>query len=96
MLDYHETDLIATIVYFTGGSLSGFAILYSLAVIFGLGSTLFLMGPMNQLRKMFDSSRFIATIVFLICVAMTLVSAIAIKVAVLVLLFVILQFLALV
>ncbi|CAF4445131.1 unnamed protein product, partial [Adineta steineri] len=55
----------ATIVYFTGGSLSGFAILYSLAVIFGLGSTLFLMGPMNQLRKMFDSSRFIATIVFL-------------------------------
>ncbi|UJR10311.1 hypothetical protein I4U23_014517 [Adineta vaga] len=87
--------IVAVIVYFAGGNLSGFAILYSFAVIFSLGSTFFLMGPMNQLKKMFDSSRFIATIIFLICVVMTLVSAIAIKISILVLLFVILQMLAL-
>jgi len=87
--------IIAIVIYFVSGSISGFAVLYSLAVIFGLGCTLFLMGPMAQLKKMFDPSRCISSIIFLICVVMTLVSAIAIKIAGLVLLFVILQFLAL-
>jgi len=54
------------------------------------------MGPIKQIKKMFESTRIIASIVFLICVVMTLVSAIAIKIAGLVLLFVILQFLALI
>ncbi|CAF4404853.1 unnamed protein product [Rotaria sp. Silwood2] len=87
--------IVAIIIYFLGGDISGFAVLYSFAVIAGVGSTLFLMGPMNQLKKMFDPSRCIATLVFLVCVVMTLVSAIAIKIAALVLLFIILQFLAL-
>jgi len=85
----------SVIIYFLGGNLSGFAILYSLAVIFGLVSTIFLMGPMNQLKKMFDPTRLIATIVFIGSVIMTLVSALVIKIGVLVLLFVIIQFLAL-
>jgi len=86
----------AIIIYFVSGNISGFAVLYSFAVIFGLGSTFFLMGPIKQIKKMFESTRIIASIVFLICVVMTLVSAIAIKIAGLVLLFVILQFLALI
>lgn len=86
--------ILAVVLYFVGG-IAGFAILYTLAVIFSLGSTMFLMGPLNQLKKMFDPSRLVATIVFLICLVMTLVSAIAIKISALVLLFVILQFLAL-
>ncbi|CAF1024842.1 unnamed protein product [Adineta steineri] len=85
----------SVIVYFLGNNLSGFAILYSVAVIFGLGSTIFLMGPMKQLKKMFDSSRLIATIVFLASIVMTLISALVIKSGVLVLIFVIVQFLAL-
>ncbi|CAF4459488.1 unnamed protein product [Rotaria socialis] len=85
----------AVVIYFLGGNLSGFAILYSCAVIFGLISTLFLMGPLNQLKKMFDSTRWIATVVFLASVVMTLVSALVIKIGVLVLIFVIVQFLAL-
>jgi hypothetical protein len=85
----------SVIVYFLGDNLSGFAILYSVAVIFALVSTLFLMGPMNQLKRMFDPTRLIATIVFILSVVMTLVSAIVIKIGLLVLLFVIIQFLAL-
>ncbi|CAF0865918.1 unnamed protein product [Adineta steineri] len=85
----------SVIVYFLGNNLSGFAVLYSVAIIFGLGSTIFLMGPMKQLKKMFDSSRLIATIVFLASIVMTLISALVIKSGVLVLIFVIVQFLAL-
>jgi len=86
----------AIIVYMAGSNLTGFAILYTFANIFGVGSTLFLMGPMNQLKKMFDPTRLIATIVFLACLVMTLVSALVIKIGVLVFLFVILQLLALI
>lgn len=86
----------SVIVYFIGGNLTGFAILYTFAVIFGLVSTVFLMGPMNQLKKMFDPTRLITTIVFLVSIVMTLISALVIKIGVLVLIFVIIQFLALI
>jgi len=86
----------SVIVYFLGDNLSGFAILYTFAVIFGIGATLFLMGPLNQLKKMFDPTRLIATIVFIASLVMTLISALVIKIGVLVLLFVIVQFLALI
>ena len=42
-------------------------------------STFFLTGPMSQLKKMFDASRFIATIVFLLCVVLTLISALVVS-----------------
>lgn len=41
--------------------------------------TFFLVGPMNQLKKMFDPSRLIATIVFLGAIVMTLVSALVVR-----------------
>ncbi|CAF0968619.1 unnamed protein product [Adineta ricciae] len=85
----------SVIIYFLGGNLTGFAVLYTFAVIAGVASTIFLMGPMNQLKKMFDPSRLIATLVFIGSVIMTLVSALALKIGVLVLIFVIIQFLAL-
>ncbi|CAF1331504.1 unnamed protein product, partial [Didymodactylos carnosus] len=75
--------VVSVIVFMTSGNLTVFAILYTFANIFALGSTIFLMGPLNQLKKMFAETRIIATIIFLI------------KIGILVLLFVILQFLAL-
>jgi len=86
----------SVIIYFIGNDLVGFALLYTLAVIFGLAATIFLMGPMNQLKRMFDPTRLITTIVFLASLVMTLVSAIVLKISVLVLVFVIIQFLALI
>nr|XP_020830290.1 vesicle transport protein SFT2B isoform X2 [Phascolarctos cinereus] len=42
-----------------------FAAFYTLGNIASLGSTIFLMGPMKQLKRMFEPTRLIATIVML-------------------------------
>ena len=42
-----------------------FAMLYSLGNLSSLGSTLFLIGPMRQLKRMFKKTRIFATILFL-------------------------------
>jgi hypothetical protein len=44
-----------------------FAVLYSIGNVVALSSTLFLMGPVNQLKRMFAPTRLIATIVMLLC-----------------------------
>jgi len=56
-------------------SLSSFAILYSLGNLVALASTLFLMGPVAQLKRMFATTRIIATILMLTFLALTLMSA---------------------
>ncbi|CAM4461506.1 unnamed protein product [Lepidochelys kempii] len=43
-----------------------FAVFYTLGNIASLGSTVFLMGPMRQLKRMFEPTRLIATIVMLV------------------------------
>ena len=45
---------------------AAFAVLYSAGTITSLASTMFLMGPCNQLKKMFDPTRLICTIVLLV------------------------------
>ena len=57
-----------------------------------LHRSFFLSGPLNQLKKMFQRKRVITTIVCLSSIVMTLVSAIVIKKAVLVIIFVIIQY----
>ncbi|XP_037681338.1 vesicle transport protein SFT2B isoform X1 [Choloepus didactylus] len=52
-----------------------FAVFYTIGNIASLGSTIFLMGPMKQLKRMFEPTRLIATIVMLLCFALTLCSA---------------------
>ena len=42
-----------------------FAILYTVGNLASLGSTLFLIGPMSQLKRMFQQTRWIATTLFL-------------------------------
>ena len=52
-----------------------FAILYTLGNVLSLGSTGFLTGFWNQLKNMFKGTRFVATLVYLGAMVMTLVSA---------------------
>ncbi|NWU74112.1 SFT2B protein, partial [Onychorhynchus coronatus] len=52
-----------------------FAVFYTLGNIASIGSTLFLMGPMKQLKRMFEPTRLIATTVMLLCLILTLCSA---------------------
>lgn len=49
-----------------------FVILYSLGNIVGIASTLFLVGPKNQMKMMFKSGRIIATSVYLSMIFLTL------------------------
>ncbi|NXJ95744.1 SFT2B protein, partial [Corythaixoides concolor] len=45
-----------------------FAVFYTLGNIASIGSTLFLMGPMKQLKRMFEPTRLIATTVMLVSI----------------------------
>ncbi|NWZ32901.1 SFT2B protein, partial [Asarcornis scutulata] len=45
-----------------------FAVFYTLGNIASIGSTLFLMGPMKQLKRMFEPTRLIATVVMLVSI----------------------------
>ncbi|XP_043928023.1 vesicle transport protein SFT2B [Protopterus annectens] len=71
-----------------------FAIFYTLGNLTSVASTLFLMGPMKQLKRMFEPTRLIATIVMLLCLGLTLCAAFWWKNKGLALIFCILQFLA--
>ncbi|GAA6100802.1 hypothetical protein Q7C36_005407 [Tachysurus vachellii] len=72
-----------------------FAVFYTFGNIASLLSTTFLMGPLKQLKKMFDKTRALATAVMITCLVLTLCSAFWWKIPGLVVLFCILQFLAL-
>jgi drug/metabolite transporter (DMT)-like permease len=88
------TSLLGTFLLFLPGGLIAFAILYTLGNILAICSTFFLMGPINQLKRMFALTRLIATIIVIICLALTLCAALWWHLTGLAILFCILQFLA--
>ncbi|KAI6071422.1 vesicle transport protein SFT2A [Mergus octosetaceus] len=71
-----------------------FAVFYTLGNISALASTCFLMGPLKQLKTMFEPKRLVATIVMLLCLLLTLCAVFWWNKKGLALLFCILQFLA--
>ena len=88
-------SILGTIMIYTG-STTKFAILYSLGNIVSICSTFFLMGPVAQIKRMFSSSRWLATCLMLFFLVLTIVSAVVWDSGLLVLIFCILQFLAMV
>lgn len=62
-----------------GKGLRLFALFYSIGNITSMASTCFLMGPWKQLKKMFNSTRILATITALLFLVLTLVSALVLK-----------------
>ncbi|KAG5447874.1 Vesicle transport protein SFT2B, partial [Clonorchis sinensis] len=68
-----------------------FALFYTIGNLLSLGSTIFLMGPMNQLRRMFQETRIFAAVIMLVCMAMTICAAVWWKNKLLCLIFCILQ-----
>ncbi|XP_060776127.1 SFT2 domain containing 2a isoform X2 [Neoarius graeffei] len=71
-----------------------FIVLYTFGNICSLASTMFLMGPVKQLKRMFDKTRAFATVVMLACLVLTLCAAFWWKIFILTFLFVILQVIA--
>ncbi|PAA85182.1 hypothetical protein BOX15_Mlig034154g1, partial [Macrostomum lignano] len=68
---------------------------YTFGNILSLTSTCFLMGPLNQLKKMFAPTRLIATLLMLLFMTLALLSALLWNNVALTVLFCILEFLAL-
>ncbi|XP_043097271.1 SFT2 domain containing 2a [Puntigrus tetrazona] len=68
-----------------------FIVFYTFGNICSLVSTMFLMGPVKQLKRMCDKTRAFATVVMLTCLVLTLCAAFWWKIFALTLLFVILQ-----
>jgi hypothetical protein len=71
-----------------------FAILYTLGNIIALMSTCFLWGPVAQVKNMFKPIRIIATVVYLVCIALTIFFAFKVQKTVPILLMIIAQFFA--
>ncbi|KAF4533430.1 hypothetical protein B566_EDAN001155 [Ephemera danica] len=86
--------LLGSISLFFKKGLALFAVFYTFGNLISIASTCFLMGPFNQIKKMFAPTRAIATIVMIVCFGLTLFAAIGLGNAGLALLFVILQALA--
>ncbi|XP_053562851.1 vesicle transport protein SFT2B [Bombina bombina] len=84
----------ACLLWVPGKGTTLFAVFYTLGNVASLCSTMFLMGPLKQLKRMFETTRLIATIIMLLCFALTLCSAFWWKNKGLTLLFCVLQFLA--
>ncbi|XP_034964467.2 vesicle transport protein SFT2A [Zootoca vivipara] len=81
-------------LWLPGSGTKLFAVFYTLGNIAALASTCFLMGPMKQLKKMFEPTRLIVTIVMLLCFICTLCAVFWWGKKGLALLFCILQFFA--
>ncbi|KAL1498026.1 hypothetical protein ABEB36_008888 [Hypothenemus hampei] len=84
-------SLLGSFAFFFARGLGVFAFFYTLGNLVSLLSTCFLMGPWNQIQKMFHSTRAIATCLVLGSIVMTLLAALLWKNPGLVLIFIIIQ-----
>lgn len=82
------------LLWIPGFGLAVFAVLYTLGNVCALASTMFLMGPLRQLKTMCAKERALATAIMLVCLILTLCAAFWWKNNGLALLFCVLQFLA--
>ncbi|CAH0563901.1 unnamed protein product [Brassicogethes aeneus] len=87
-------SFLGSFALFFAKGLKTFAIFYTLGNVVSMASTCFLMGPFNQIQKMFASTRAIATIIVIASFILTLVAALALKNALLALILIIIQSLA--
>ncbi|AAZ12767.1 Got1/Sft2-like family, putative [Trypanosoma equiperdum] len=69
-----------------------FAVVYTLGNVASIGGTLFLAGPKTQVQRMFSEGRWVATTVFVIAMGLTLLAALLLSSALLVLLLCLVQF----
>lgn len=59
--------------------ITGFCIMTSISAILSLSSTCCLMGPIGQIKKMFDKSRWIASSMYILFIFLTLLSGLVLK-----------------
>ncbi|CAN9498310.1 unnamed protein product [Ophioblennius macclurei] len=82
------------LLWIPGFGLPVFAVLYSVGNVCALASTMFLIGPLRQLKTMCAKERALATVIMLVCLVLTLCAAFWWKNNGLALLFCVMQFIA--
>ncbi|KAM7240740.1 hypothetical protein CapIbe_008646 [Capra ibex] len=87
-------SILGTGLLWLPGGIKLFAVFYTFGNIAALASTCFLMGPVKQLKKMFETTRLLATVIMLLCFVLTLCAALWWHKRGLAVLFCILQFLS--
>ncbi|XP_027021651.1 vesicle transport protein SFT2A isoform X1 [Tachysurus fulvidraco] len=87
-------SIMGTALLFLPKGLQLFAVFYTIGNLAALASTCFLMGPLKQLKRMFEPTRLIATCVMLLCLVLTLCAVFWWHKRGLAIIFCILQFLA--
>ncbi|XP_011500398.1 PREDICTED: vesicle transport protein SFT2B [Ceratosolen solmsi marchali] len=87
-------SVLGSFALFLRGGLTIYGVFYTLGNVISLASTCFLMGPVNQMKKMFAPTRIVATIMIFVAFALTLYAALGLHNAGLALLFIIIQSLA--
>ncbi|XP_075159416.1 vesicle transport protein SFT2A [Haematobia irritans] len=87
-------SFLGSLMLFLHVGVVAFAVFYTLGNIISMTSTCFLMGPVNQLKKMFSDTRLIATCIVIFAIIMTLIAALVLKKPGLTLIFIIIQSLA--
>jgi len=87
-------SLLGSFALFMHKGLATFAVFYTIGNILSMASTCFLMGPFNQMKKMFSSTRLVATLIVIGSFILTLVAAILLNKALLALICIIVQSLA--
>ncbi|XP_016062977.1 PREDICTED: vesicle transport protein SFT2A [Miniopterus natalensis] len=87
-------SILGTGLLWLPGGIKLFAVFYTFGNIAALASTCFLMGPFKQLKKMFETTRLLATVIMILCFVLTLCAALWWHKKGLALLFCILQFLS--
>jgi hypothetical protein len=73
-----------------------FAIMITMSNISSISASLFLAGPTKQLKSMFEETRLIATIVYLVSMVLTIFVAVVLKIGILVILCCIVQYCAMI
>uniref|UniRef100_A0AC11BYM8 Uncharacterized protein n=1 Tax=Ovis aries TaxID=9940 RepID=A0AC11BYM8_SHEEP len=86
-------SILGTGLLWLPGGIKLFEVFYTFGYTAALASTCFLMGPMKQLKKIFETKRLLSTIVILLCLVLTLCTAFWWHKKGLAILFCILQFL---
>ncbi|KAF8286947.1 putative Got1/Sft2-like family [Trypanosoma cruzi] len=71
-----------------------FAVINTVSNVTSIGSTMFLCGPMAQLKRMFDSKRLIATIIYFTSMALTFIAALVLRIPWLTIITVLVQYAA--
>uniref|UniRef100_A0A1A9V459 Vesicle transport protein n=1 Tax=Glossina austeni TaxID=7395 RepID=A0A1A9V459_GLOAU len=87
-------SFLGALALFLHSGIVVFGVFYTLGNIISMASTCFLMGPFNQIKKMFSNTRLIATCLVIFSLVMTLVAAIVLKKPGATLIFIIIQSLA--